>query len=86
MRIKGNNKTFRCLKEGDVILITNYENECSGYASFIKMDISRDSVVFRYKYFDRENVTRLAFRIEDIDSQFMDRRTVKGKNHTILIK
>lgn len=85
MRIRNNYKTFRYIKEGTIIAINNTDTGIIKNAYFIEFTMDSKHLVFRYRYSDNDNITRLSFNKKDINPDFIDRRTVKGKSFIITI-
>lgn len=85
MRIRNNYKTFRYIKEGTIIAINNTDTGVIKNAYFIEFTMDSKRLVFRYRYSGNDNTTRLSFNKKDINPDFIDRRTVKGKSFIITI-
>lgn len=85
MRIRNNYKTFRYIKEGATITINNIDTGIIKNAYFIEFSIESKRLIFRYRYSGNDNITRLVFNKKDINPNFIDRRTVKGKSFIITI-
>lgn len=85
MRIRNNYKTFRYIKEGTIIVINNIDTGVIKNAYFIEFTMDSNRLIFRYRYHGNDNITRLSFNKKDINPDFIDRRTVKGKSFIITI-
>lgn len=85
MRIRNNYKTFRYIKEGTIIAINNLDTGVIKNAYFIEFTMDSNRLIFRYRYSGNDNITRLFFNKKDINPDFIDRRTVKGKSFIITI-